>query len=65
MGVAMTKLHMIYLALGAGVLGLYTAAAALGWEPGTLARETAQQSTARHAAGGHRSVWISSYRGGK
>jgi hypothetical protein len=61
----MTKLYMLYMMLGGGVLGLYTTAAALGWEPGTLARETAQQSTARHAGGGHRSIWISSFRSGK
>jgi hypothetical protein len=60
----MTKLYLMYLVLGGGTLGLYSTAALTGWEPGTLARETAQQSTARHAGGGHRSVWIHSYRGG-
>ena len=40
----------LYLLLGAAVLGLYTTASFLGWEPGTLARETAAQSTARHAS---------------
>jgi len=58
-------LNKLYLLVGTAVLGLYTTAAFLGWEPGTLSRETAAQSTARHAAGGHRSGWISSYRGGK
>ena len=58
-------MHKLYLMLGTGVLGLYTTAAFMGWEAGTLSRETAAQSTARHAAGGHRSLWISSYRGGK
>ena len=48
-------------------LGMPAASAAglLGWEVGTPSRETPQQSTARHAAGGHRALWISSYRGGK
>ena len=61
----MSKLYLLYLILGTGVLGSYATATMMGWEPGTLGRETAQQSTARHAAGGHRSAWISSYRGGK
>jgi hypothetical protein len=58
-------LSKLYLALGTGVLGLYSTAAYMGWEVGTPGRETPEQSTARHAAGGHRSAWISSYRGGK
>ena len=58
-------INKLYLMLGTGLLGLYTTAAFMGWEAGTLARESAQQSTARHASGGHRSTWISSYRGGK
>lgn len=58
-------LTKVYAALGTAVLGLYTAAGLLGWEVGTPSRETPQQSTARHASGGHRAVWISSYRGGK
>jgi hypothetical protein len=61
----MTRLYLMYLLLGGGTLGLYTTAAVMGWEPGTLSRETAQQSTARRASGGHRFIWISSYRGGK
>lgn len=58
----MTK---VYAALGSAMLGLYGTAGFLGWEVGTPARETQQQSTARHASGGHRALWISSYRGGK
>ena len=58
-------LTKLYLLLGSGLLGLYTTASFMGWEAGTPARETAQQSTARHASGGHRALWISSYRGGK
>ena len=58
-------LTKVYAGLGAAVLGLYTAAGLLGWEVGSPARETPQQSTARHASGGHRAAWISSYRGGK
>ena len=54
-----------YAVLAGGLLALYGTAAFFGWEVGTLGRETTQQSTARHASGGHRSVWISSYRGGK
>ena len=48
-----------------GLLAYYGMASFFGWEVGTMSRESAQQSTARHASGGHRSVWISSYRGGK
>lgn len=58
-------LSKLYLMLGTGLLGLYTTSAFMGWEVGSPARETAQQSTARHASGGHRALWISSYRGGK
>jgi len=58
-------LNKLYLMLGTSLLGLYGTASFMGWEAGTLARESAQQSTARHASGGHRSGWISSYRGGK
>ena len=58
-------LTKLYLLLGTGLLGLYTTASFMGWESGTPARETAQQATARHASGGHRFLWISSYRGGK
>jgi len=58
-------LTKIYLAVGTALLGLYTAASLLGWEIGTPGRETPQQSAARHAAGGSRVIWISSYRGGK
>jgi hypothetical protein len=58
-------LARLYLLYGTCLLGLYGGAAALGWEPGGYARETAQQSTARHASGGHRSGWVSGYRGGK
>lgn len=58
-------LARVYLLLGTGLLGLYTTASFMGWELGGYARETAQQSTARHQAGGHRSTWVSGYRGGK
>ena len=58
-------LTKVYAALGTTVLGLYSAAGVLGWEAGTPSRETPQQSTARHQSGGHRALWISSYRGGK
>jgi len=58
-------LSKLYLLFGTAVLGLYSTASFMGWETGTMARETSQQSTARHAAGGHRSIWISSYMGGK
>ena len=54
-----------YSLLAGGLLALYTTAGIFGWEIGTFGRESVQQSTARHASGGHRSVWISSYRGGK
>jgi hypothetical protein len=57
--------NKLYLLLGTGMLGLYTTSAFMGWEIGTPSRETAQQSTVRHASGGHRALWISSYRGGK
>ena len=43
-------LARLYLLLGTGLLGLYTTASFLGWELGGYARETAQQSTARHQA---------------
>ena len=59
-------LNKLYLMLGdSGILGLYTTASFMGWEAGTMGRETPEQSTARHASGGHRALWISSYRGGK
>jgi hypothetical protein len=58
-------MNKLYLLLGTAVLGLYATAAFMGWEAGTLSRETAAQSAARHASGGHRSIWITSYRGGK
>lgn len=58
-------LGKLYLLFGAAVLGLYCTAAFMGWEVGGYGRETAQQAAQRHAAGGHRSVWISSYRAGK
>jgi hypothetical protein len=58
-------LARLYLLLGTCLLGLYSAASFLGWEVGGYARETAQQSTARHQSGGHRSGWVSGYRGGK
>ncbi|HEY3788206.1 MAG TPA: hypothetical protein VGL71_05085 [Urbifossiella sp.] len=58
-------LNKLYLLLGASLLGLYTTASFMGWEIGTPARETAQQSTARHASGGFRGFWITSFRGGK
>ena len=54
-----------YTVLAGGCLAYYAVAAFFGWEIGTMSRESTQQSTARHASGGHRSVWISSYRGGK
>ena len=58
-------INKLYLLFGTALLGLYTTAAFRGWEVGGLARESAAASTARHASGGHRSVWITSYRGGK
>jgi hypothetical protein len=61
----MKMLSKLYLALGAGLLGLYTTASFMGWEVGTPSRETPQQAAARQASGGHRFLWISSYRGGK
>jgi hypothetical protein len=54
-----------YLLLGTALLGLYGTASFMGWELGGYGRETPQQSTARHASGGHRSGWIFGYRGGK
>lgn len=57
-------MNMLYAILGGGLLGLYGLATALGWEAG-WSREDPAKATARHASGGHRSVWISSYRGGK
>lgn len=54
-----------YGSLAAACLAFYGAAGFFGWEVGGFGRETAQQSVARHASGGHRSVWIHSYRGGK
>jgi hypothetical protein len=58
-------LNKVYPLLGVVLLGLYGAAAVRGWEWGTSGRETAAQATARHQSGGHRSTWISGYRGGK
>ena len=58
-------MNKLYLLLGTGLLGLYGTAAFMGWEPGTRGRESAAQSTQRHASGGHRSIWIMGYRGGK
>lgn len=58
-------LTKLYLAIGVGLLGLYTTASFMGWEVGTPARETAQQSNARHSSGGSRAIWITSFRGGK
>jgi hypothetical protein len=55
----------LYLLFGTCLLGLYGGASYMGWEFGGYGRETAEQSTARHASGGHRSTWISGYRGGK
>ena len=55
----------VYLLLGTALLGLYATASFMGWELGGYGRETAQQSTARHQSGGHRSGWVSGYRGGK
>ena len=58
-------MRAIYSVTSAALLGWYALAGVFGWELGGYGRETAQQSTARHASGGHRSVWITSYRGGK
>jgi hypothetical protein len=55
----------LYLLLGTAVLGVYGTAAFMGWETGGYGRETSQQAAARHASGGHRLFWISSYRAGK
>jgi hypothetical protein len=55
----------IYAVVGSLVLLGYGTAAWMGWEFGTMDRETPSQAAARHASGGHRShsVWI--FRGGK
>ena len=58
-------LSKLYLLFGTGLLGLYTTASFMGWEVNSPSRETAQQANARHASGGSRLLWISSYRGGK
>ncbi|MCZ2342680.1 MAG: hypothetical protein LC104_12955 [Bacteroidales bacterium] len=58
-------LNKLYLVGGSVVLMLYGWAAIRGWEPASYAAETPQQSQARHLSGGHRSHWISGYRGGK
>ena len=55
----------VYLLIGAAVLGLYGAAAFLGWDAGGYARQSAAAASQRHATGGHRSIWILGYRGGK
>jgi hypothetical protein len=61
----MTMLNKVYVVLGTALLGLYTTASLMGWEIGSPSRETPQQAAARHASGGSRFFWISSYRGGK
>ena len=53
------------LAFGTALLAFYAATGLMGWEVGAPGRESAQAAAARHASGGSRSVWISSYRGGK
>jgi hypothetical protein len=58
-------MNKLYLLVGVAVLGVYTAGTFLGWEVGGYGRESAAASTARHASGGHRSVWIMGYLGGK
>lgn len=58
-------LTKFYGGLGTFVLGLYATAGVMGWEPGGYGRETAEQSKARHAAGGHRAGFYSIFRGGK
>jgi hypothetical protein len=58
-------LSKLYLLFGTGLLGLYTTASFMGWEIGSPSRETAQQTTARHASGGHRALWITGFHGGK
>jgi hypothetical protein len=58
-------LTKLYLALGTGLLGLYTTAAMMGWEVGSPSRETPAQAASRHSTGGSRFFWISSYHGGK
>ena len=58
-------LNKLYLLFGTGLLGLYTTASFMGWQPGSPSSETPQQASARHASGGSRLIWISSYRGGK
>ena len=59
-------LRKIYLVLGSGLLLLYAATAACGWE---LGNEPPQKipPDVRHSPGGYRSFhfWHSGYRGGK
>jgi hypothetical protein len=55
----------LYLVFGTGLLAFYGATGWMGWEVGSPGRESAQAAAARHASGGHRAVWINSYRGGK
>ena len=58
-------LTRVYLTLSTLAIGLYGLATVRGWEFVSYGKETVQQSTARHQSGGHRSLWISSFRGGK
>ena len=58
-------LNKIYLVFGTALLTFYGATGLMGWEIGSPGRESAEAAKARHTAGGYRSVWISSYRGGK
>ena len=59
-------LSKFYLALGAGVLMLYSAAAWAGWELSLAPRQQLPPDV-RNSPGGYRSFhfWHSGYRGGK
>lgn len=58
-------LNKFYIVFGSLAIGMYGLATLRGWEMVNYKSETAQQSASRHLTGGHRSHWISGFRGGK
>jgi hypothetical protein len=58
-------LNRLYLFFGVACLAFYGISGFMGWEYFGYGRESPEQAQARHVAGGTRSVWISSYHGGK
>lgn len=58
-------LNKVYAGLCAAMIAIYVTASWQGWELNWYGRETPQESSARHLAGGHRSFWIAGFRGGK